>query len=214
MAQKIKYTQKELKRNDKFREIAAKGLNVLIKNFNKILIFTGLVIIILIGIYFYSNFKEKETIEANKMFDSAFEKFQNGNQIDALNEFDLLTKEFPNEKISTLALYYAGVISNDLGNYEGSIHYLNKFLKNNSTDQLLNDAALYAIGLSSYNLENWENSIKYLSQINSNGSPYEHNGKLHLGFAYEKIGQKDKAEEIFNEILINQSAAGNSVNLQ
>jgi len=214
MAQKIKYTQKELKRNDKFREIAAKGLSVLSRNFNKILIFIGLVIIIMIGIYVYNNFKEKETIEANKMFDSAFEKFQNGNQNDALNEFNLLTKEFPNEKISTLALYYAGVISNDLGNYEGSIHYLNKFLKNNSTDQLLNDAALYAIGLSSYNLENWENSIKYLSQINSNGSPYEHNGKLHLGFAYEKIGQNDKAEEIFNEILINQSATGNSVNLQ
>lgn len=214
MAQKIKYTQKELKRDDKFREIAAKGLSVLSRNFNKILIFTGLVIIILIGIYVYSNFKEKETAEANKMFDSAFEKFKNGNKIDALNEFNLLTKEFSNEKISILALYYAGVISNDLGNYEGSILYLNKFLKNNSNDQLLNDAALYAIGLSSYNLEKWEDSIKYLSKINSNGSPYEHNGKLHLAFAYEKIGKKDKAEEIFNEILINQSAAGNSVILQ
>jgi len=214
MAQKIKYTQKELKRDDKFREIAAKGLNVLSQNFNKILIFTGLVIIVLIGIYVYNNFKEKETIEATKMFDSAFEKFKNGNKLDALNEFSLLTKEYPSEKISTVALYYAGVINYDLGNYKVSIQYLRKFLKSNNSDQLLNDAALYAIGLLSYNLEKWEDSIKYLSRINSNGSPYEHNGRLHLGFAYEKIGQKDKAEEIFNEILINQSATGNPIYLQ
>jgi len=214
MAQKIKYTQKELKRDDKFREIAAKGFNVLSQNFNKILIFTGLVIIVLIGIYVYNNFKEKETIEATKMFDSAFEKFKNGNKLDALNEFSLLPKEYPSEKISTVALYYAGVINYDLGNYKVSIQYLRKFLKSNNSDQLLNDAALYAIGLLSYNLEKWEDSIKYLSRINSNGSPYEHNGRLHLGFAYEKIGQKDKAEEIFNEILINQSAAGNPINLQ
>ena len=173
MSEKIKYTIKELKQPDKFRQFIGELVEIASANFNKILYAIGAVFVVLIIIYIVSSQQEKKEQIAGTMFESALSDFNQGNTDMALQGFSELIDEHPSQQSAKLARYYTGAINYDLGQYEKTIEDLQGFLNSSPDNKLLEDSANFTIGLAYYNLEKWQESADYLSKLQNSGSPYE-----------------------------------------
>ena len=200
MAQ-IKYTEKELKQPDRFVGAIAAAVDYIADHSKKLLLMVAAVIVILLAAYFINVNNQNKAFEANIMFDDALELYNAGNEEEALAGFLETADTYGDEKISNIAVYYAGLINYNLGNYEESRQLLSEFLASDVDDRMLRDSALLTQGLASYSEGNWTQAIEYLIGIESGlGSPYETMAKLHLAFSYERSGQPQKATNIYKEL--------------
>ena len=196
---KIKYTTKELKRPDRFREYLMEFLEGLSEHFNKILIGIGVIAVGLLGICFTSSQQEEKDLLANEQFRKAVESYDSGEIKTSLSQLQTLREEHPKANVSVLALYQMGMINYQLESYDEAIKYLGIFLDEDPEDDIFRDGANVVIGLSYFKLENWDKSVEYLSEVDGSGSPYYVQARRHLSLVYEKTGEPEKAEKIRKE---------------
>lgn len=205
MAEKIKFTRKDLRKPDKIRELLANALENASRHFNKIAI--GIVILVLFFIvgYFISSGDDKKELLASKQFDTALQAYNSGQTLEAIDMFKQLYNDYPKKKIAKIGLYYTGIINYEIENYDESINNLKNFLDSNLDEEFFNDSAYLTLGLANFNLEKWDESIDYLSKVDNQSSPYFEQAKLHQGLSYEKKGDFEKSKEIFNKVLVNRN---------
>ena len=196
---KIKYTTKELKRPDRFREFLAESLESLSEYFNKILIGIGIIVVALLGICFVSSQQEEKDLLANEQLLKALKSYDSGEIENSLSQLQTLREEHSGTEVSVLALYQMGMINYQLGNFEEAIKHLELFLNEDPEDGIFRDGANLVIGLSTFKLERWDKSIKYLSEVDGRTSPYYVQARRHLSLVYEKTGEPEKAEKIRSE---------------
>ena len=196
---KIKYTTKELKRPDKFREYLVEFLEGLSEHFNKILISIGVIVVALLGVCFVSSQQEEKDLLANEQFRKAVESYNSGEMETSLSQLQTLHEEHPGTEVSILALYQMGMINYQLGNFEEATKHLELFLNEDPEDGIFRDGANLVIGLSAFELEKWDKSIEHLLEIDGSTSPYYVQARRHLSLVYEKIGEPEKAERIRKE---------------
>ncbi len=196
---KIKYTTKELKRPDRFREFLAESLEGLSEHFNKILIGIGVIVVGLLGICFSSSQQEEKDLLANEQFQKAIKSYDDGEMKNSLSQLQTLREEHPKTDVSVLALYQMGMINYKLENYDEAINYLGIFLDEDPKDDIFRDGANVVVGLSYFKLEKWNKSIEHLSEVDGGESPYYIQARRHLSLVYEKTGEPEKAEKIRKE---------------
>lgn len=196
---KIKYTTKELKRPDRFREFLAESLESLSEYFNKILIGIGIIVVALLGICFVSSQQEEKDLLANEQLRKALKSYDSGEIENSLSQLQILHEEHSGTEVSVLALYQMGMINYQLGNFEEAIKHLELFLDEDPEDGIFRDGANVVTGLSYFKLEKWDKSIEYLLEIDGSTSPYYVQARRHLSLVYEKTGEPEKAEKIRKE---------------
>ncbi len=201
MAEKIKYTEKELKQPDRFVGAIERAVDFAADHGRLLLAVVGSAIVILIGAYFINVSAENKAFEANIMFDEALDLYNSGNGEEALPIFLETAEKYSNENISNIAVYYAGLINYNMGNYDQSRELLSKFLSSDVNERMLRDSAILTQGLASYSEGNWTQAIEYLTKLETGaGSPYETMGRLHLAFSYQRSGQPQKATEVYEDM--------------
>ena len=200
---KIKYTTKELKRPDRFREFLAESLEGLSHHFNRILIGVGVIVVALLGVCFASSQQEEKDLLANEQFQKALKSYDGGEIQNSLSQLQTLREEHPKADVSVLALYQVGMINYQLENYEEAIKHLQLFLDEDPEDGIFRDGANLVIGLSNFKLEKWNKSIEYLSEVDGSESPYYVQARRHLSLVYENTGEPEKAEKIRKETPVN-----------
>ena len=141
MSEKIKYTIKELKQPDKFRQFISDLVDTAAENFNKILYAVGGIVVILIVIYLVSSHQEKKAQIAGNIFENALVQYNSGNIEPALEGFATLIEEHPSQQAAKLALYYSGILNYDLGEYEKTVSSLEEYLNDSPDNKLLEDSA-------------------------------------------------------------------------
>ena len=196
---KIKYTTKELKRPDRFREFLAESLEDLSKYFNKILIGIGIIVVAMLGICFTSSQEEEKNLIANEQFQKALKSYDDGEMESSLSLLQTLREEHPKADVSLLALYQMGMINYKLGNFEEATKHLELFLDEDPEDDIFRDGANLVIGLSAFKLEKWDKSLEHLSEVDGSTSPYYVQARRQLSLVYEKTGEPEKAEKIRSE---------------
>ena len=196
---KIKYTTKELKRPDRFREFLAESLESLSEYFNKILIGIGIIVVALLGICFVSSQQEEKDLLANEQLLKALKSYDSGEMENSLSQLQTLREEHSGTEVSVLALYQMGMINYQLENFEEAIKHLELFLDDDPEDGIFRDGANLVIGLSAFKLERWDKSIEHFSEVDGSESPYYVQARRHLSLVYEKTGEPEKAEKIRSE---------------
>ena len=154
---KIKYTTKELKRPDRFREFLAESLEGLSHHFNRILIGIGVIVVVLLGVCFASSQQEEKDLLANEQLQKAIKSYDDGEMKNSLSQLQTLREEHPKTDVSVLALYQMGMINYQLENYEEAIKHLELFLNEDPEDNIFRDGANIVIGLSAFN---WRNGTR------------------------------------------------------
>lgn len=202
MAEKIKYTQKELKQPDKFRSFIINLVDTASNNFNKIVYALGSIAVILIIIFVFTSYQNKQKELAGTQFEKALSLYNNGNAKEALTDFANLISEYPDQQAAKLAMYYSGTIYYDAEQYKNSIDEMTRYLNSSPKNSLLKDSANLTIGLSYYNMQKWEDAVKFLTKTKDSNSPYEKQAKINLGLSYEKLGQYQKAHKIYKSVIV------------
>ena len=197
---KIKYTTKELKRPDRFREFLAESLEDLSKYFNKILIGIGVIVVAMLAVCFVSSQEEEINLMANEQFQKALKSYDDGEMENSLSLLQTLREEHAKADVSVLALHQMGMINYKLGNFEEATKHLELFLDEDPEDAIFRDGANLVIGLSAFKLEKWDKSIEHLSEVDGSTSPYYVQSRRQLSLVYEKTGEPEKAEKIRKEI--------------
>lgn len=201
MAEKIKYTEKELKQPDKFVGAIETAVNFAGDHSRVLLAAALAIVVVIVGAFLINTSAENKAFEANSMFNKGFDLYALGQEEEALPVFLETAEKYSDEDISNVAIYYAGLINYNLGNYEESRQLLSRFLATDVKDNLLRDSAILTQGLASYSEGNWTEAIEYLTQIRmGTGSPYETMGRLHLAFSYQRSGQPQKATEVYQDM--------------
>ncbi len=214
MSKKVKFTQKELKSPDRFREAISNAIVFISENYKKLLIALGGFIIIVIAAFIVATIFEKQKAEASSKFKSAIDSYNDGKLSESLEKFLATKNEYPDAEISKIALYYAATVNYDMGKYDESKKLLNDFLSSDVKDKTVRDAAYLTLGLSSFNEGKWQEAIDNLSKLDKSGSPYEKQAKLHIGLSNEKLGRYSEAENIYREILREQSDGNQGLRVQ
>ena len=196
---KIKYTTKELKRPDRFREFLVESLEGLSEYFNKILVGVGVIVVALLGVCFVSSQQEEKDLLANEQLRKVLKSYDSGEMENSLSQLQTLHEEHPGTEVSVLALYQMGMINYQLGKFEEAIKHLELFLDEDPEDGIFHDGANLVIGLSAFKLERWDKSIEHLSEVDGSTSPYYVQARRHLSLVYEKTGDPQKAEKIRSE---------------
>jgi TolA-binding protein len=205
MAEKVKITQKELKKPDKFREAIADAIVLASENYKKILAVFGAVILILIVVFVIMAVLERRKMSANLAFTEAMKIYTGAssgrNSQEALNKFLDVSKKYPHSGVSNVALYYAAEINYNMGKYDEAIKLLNDLIKSGSKKQIVVDAAYLRLGTASFNKGNWQQSIDYLSKLDKEGNPYRDQAELYIAQSLGKLGKSGEAEKMYRQIL-------------
>ena len=201
MATKIKYTQKELKGPDRFSSTVIAGFDYFADHSIKIVLVVAAVIVVLVAAYMVHNYRENKNDEATAMFNSAVEKLDTGDLQGAREEFVALRKEYPDKKISNIALYYSGIIDYKLGKYDDSINALNEFLTSGVDEDTLIQTAILTQGQARLEEGNWQQTVQFLGQFEKMPEgPIRDRALVNLAIAYEQMGQKAKADAVYKEL--------------
>lgn len=205
MSEKIKVTEKELKSPDKFRTFIGNSLQAGQEHFKTIIIAFISLIIVVVGISVNASMNEKKSAEASYILNKAVDNYSTigvvGNVEESLNEFKAIIDDYSNTEAATLAFYYSGAVLFENEIYDAAIKHLEKFLSRAPKNTILTDYANLTIGMSNYHLGNWEKSIDSLNKLEKGDSPYRSSAIFHISEAYKKLGQHEKAKEIYNKIL-------------
>ncbi len=201
MAKKIKFTQKEIKSPDKFRQSVTDAIDFISDNYKKVLLAAGGVIIVIVAIMVTNIFYEKRELQANAKLREAIELYSNKDLEQALNDLTSIKEEYPQVDISKIVNYYMGLISYDIGNYDETIDQLTEFVSSGVSDQILIDSANLTMGMASYNIGEWQQAIDYLSMVDKGDGPYGAQAKLLMSLSLEKQGKISEAEDTYREVL-------------
>ncbi|MCH8029844.1 MAG: tetratricopeptide repeat protein [Candidatus Dadabacteria bacterium] len=205
MATGVKVTHKELKQLDRFRQFAADSIELAQRKYTNILLGVFGITIIIAGALYINKHKENKLDQANYKFYRAVvlkgEIDSEESATKALEKFSALIEEYPDTTISSLSLYYSALINYDRGHYTESINLFNRFISSEKRIEILKDLAYLTIGLANYNLGNWNETVEQLSKLDKGGSPYRKQARIHIALSYEKMGQQEKADEIYRDLL-------------
>ena len=210
MAKKIKFTQKEIKSPDKFRQSVKDAIEFTSDNYKKVLLAAGGVIIVIVAIMVTNIFYEKRELQANAKLREAIELYSNKDLEQALNDLTSIKEEYPQVDISKIVNYYMGLISYDIGNYDETIDQLTEFVSSGVSDQILIDSANLTMGMASYNIGKWQQAIGYLSMVDKGDGPYGAQAKLLMSLSLEKQGKISEAEDTYREVLFKRQS--NNIN--
>lgn len=205
MATGVKVTHKELKQLDRFRQFAADSIELAQRKYTNILLGVFGITIIIAGALYINKHEENKLDQANYKFYRAVvlkgEIDSEESATKALEKFSALIEEYPDTTISSLSLYYSALINYDRGHYTESINLFNRFISSEKRIEILKDLAYLTIGLANYNLGNWNETVEQLSKLDKGGSPYRKQARIHIALSYEKMGQQEKADEIYRDLL-------------
>ena len=201
MATKVKYTQKELKGPDRFSSTVIAGFDYFSDHSKKIVLIVAAVIVVLVAAYVVHKFRESKSDQAAEMFNSAVLKRETGDLQGALSEFGELRRRYPGNEISKIALYYTGLIDYKLGKYDDCINALNEFLTSGVDEDTLIQSAILTQGLARQEEGKWQQSVQFLEQFEKiPEGPIRQRALTNLAIAYEKLGQKAKADAVYKEL--------------
>lgn len=201
MAKRIKYTEKELKGPDKFVSTVVSGFEYFSDHSKKILIGVVAIVALIIVGYIVAGMAGKKGDIAGQKFSDAVVKYNMGSSQEALSEFAAIRDEYPNTSVAALAAYYSGLIQYENGNYDEAVVMLDTYTSSKDGERLLVQAAVLKKGIARYRQEKWQEAIDYFTLINDDpSSPYGTQAKLHTALSYEKMGQPEKAREIYDSL--------------
>ncbi|NIP39456.1 MAG: tetratricopeptide repeat protein [Candidatus Dadabacteria bacterium] len=203
MATKVKVTQKELKKPDKFLEFIDRSTNYLADNYKHIVYFVCGIIGLILIFFVINSYLAIKTSDANLLYNEAITARVAEDYDLALQKFALLQKDYSGQKVSELSLYYTASVYYNQNNYDQALSFATKFLNTNPKDSNMVDAAISLIAMSYLNKNEYNTAIDFASRITNPDSPYMGNAQMTKGLALEKLGRYEEAADIYNEILAN-----------
>jgi tetratricopeptide (TPR) repeat protein len=176
------------------------------KNWKKIAVILGAIIVAVTGFYIYKNLMADKEIEAQKAIAVAQVAFAQEQYDQALNGdgnskgFIKIIDEYSGTKTANIAKLYAGLSYAKIDSVSEAIKFLEDF--STQDDDIVSPAAIAALGNLYIQKGDNEKGIKTLIEAanKANNDAVSPVFLLQAGQVYESMNQNDKAVELYNKI--------------
>ena len=176
------------------------------KNWKKIAVILGAIIVVTTGFYIYKNLMADKEIEAQKAIAVAQVAFAQEQYDQALNGdgnskgFIKIIDEYSGTKTANIAKLYAGLSYAKVDSVSEAIKFLEDF--STQDDDIVSPAAIAALGNLYIQKGDNEKGIKTLIEAanKANNDAVSSVFLLQAGQVYESMNQNDKAVELYNKI--------------
>jgi tetratricopeptide (TPR) repeat protein len=199
---KRRITKKQLKAPDEFISWGAKAMNYAMAHLTYIVLGVLLLVAIILALVFLRQHQAASEEMAFTLLGRGIALYQQEEkQEEALPVFSELINDYPRTKGGEVALLYRGRSYMLQGNYDQAIADFVLFLKR-SSQPFLRTIALNALGNSYTAKGEYQQAIDNFQQVIDSGDewlrPYV---LLQMGMCWEKLGEKKKAAEAYQESL-------------
>ena len=180
-------------RFEKLKKIIIENLKLLISIFL-------IILILLVGFFFYVDFKKKNRIKISEKYNKILISENINNNLNELKEIILLR----DKTYSPLALYY--IIDNNLKVTDEEINeYFEIIINEVGLEENLKYLNIYKMSLFNAKLENEGKLLKIIDPLIKSDNIWKSHGLYLLGEYYYAKGDKIKSKKYFNEIVLNKN---------
>ena len=206
LQKKKKLSKKEIK-EDTLITFYKSSRNFFEDNKNKILMYSGVLVLVAALVYLYSNEKAKENETAGLELSRVMDLYDQGQYLEAIEGkqgsnikgLKLIVEEFDGTENGETAKIYLANCYSFLGNYEEAFKYFDDY--SGSIDyfeaaSLAGQAGYYAMNQNFEKAANLYLNASRVSALNAQNPDY----MMNAGIYFLKIGDDDEAKILFNKI--------------
>lgn len=211
MAKGKKVSRKKLlKEPDEFITFSGKLIQFGIQYKKQLTYAVGGVVALVVLIAGYRFFSIRSENKAMFLLNQAVAKYEKSIQAgdanqayrDVAEDFETLLDQYGNKKGGKLAGVTFANICFDAGEYNRSIELYEKALDHFKHHPIFYNLILSGLGYAHEQINESERAVSYFEKIIASDDKTLHDEALfNLGVLYEKLGQKEKSEKAFNQII-------------
>lgn len=212
MASKKRIIKKKLKEPDEFITLTERAYLSVTHHPKSITVGAGIVLVLLLFIFFFQKWEKKNSENAYQMFNSVVETYQmvsspyrEGSPQEYKNvieRFNEVIAKFPKTPSGKLAFLYQANIYLRLGEFDEAIKAYESYLEKAGKEKLYRAFAMEGLGYSYEGKRDYEKAINAYQKLIDLGERFQlANAHLGLGRCYEKMGKTKEALENYKSFI-------------
>jgi tetratricopeptide (TPR) repeat protein len=207
-----KIIKKKLKEPDEFITLTERSYLFVTHHGRSIAIGAGMVLVLLLAIFFFQEWGKRNEGNAYKMLTSVMETYQmvsspyrEGSPQEyknVLERFNEVNTKFPRTSSGKLAVLYKGNIHLRLGEFDEAIKAYESYFEKAGKEKLYQTFAMEGLGYSYEGKRDYEKAIGAYQKLINLGEDFQlANAHLGMGRCYEKMGKTREALEHYRSFL-------------
>ena len=207
-----KIIKRKLKEPDEFVTLSERAYLFVTHHSKPMAVGAGIVLVLLLVIFFFQKWENKNEEDANQMFNSAVETYQMASSPyreespqdykNVLERFNEVILKFPKTPGGKLAVLYKGNIHLRLGEFDEAIKAYESYLERAGKKKLYRAFGMEGLGYAYEGKRNYEKAADAYQKVIDLGEGFQlANAYLGLGRCCEKIGKTKEALEGYKNFI-------------
>ena len=207
-----KIIKRKLKEPDEFVTLSERAYLFVTHHSKPMAVGAGIVLVLLLVIFFFQKWENKNEEDANQMFNSAVEAYQMASSPyreespqdykNVLERFNEVILKFPKTPGGKLAVLYKGNIHLRLGEFDEAIKAYESYLERAGKKKLYWAFGMEGLGYAYEGKRNYEKAADAYQKVIDLGEGFQlANAYLGLGRCCEKIGKTKEALEGYKNFI-------------
>jgi tetratricopeptide (TPR) repeat protein len=207
-----KIIKRKLKEPDEFVTLSERAYLFVTHHSKPMAVGAGIVLVLLLVIFFFQKWENKNEEDANQMFNSAVEAYQMASSPyreespqdykNVLERFNEVILKFPKTPGGKLAVLYKGNIHLRLGEFDEAIKAYESYLERAGKKKLYRAFGMEGLGYAYEGKRNYEKAADAYQKVIDLGEGFQlANAYLGLGRCCEKIGKTKEALEGYKNFI-------------
>ena len=212
MTRTKKIIKKKLKKPDEFITLSERAFHFITRYAKSIAIGGGIVLALLLFVFLFQKWDEKNEANAYQMFRVAVETYRTVSSPDregspqeyktVLEKFDEVMAKFPRTSSGKIAILYEGNIYLRLGEFENAVKAYEGSLQKIGKGKLYRSFAMNGLGYSYEGKKEYEKAANAYREVIRLGESFQlADAYLGLGRCYEKLGKTNEAVENYRNFI-------------
>lgn len=207
-----KIIKKKLKEPDEFITLTERSYLFVTQHAKSIALGVGIALVLLLVIFFFQTWNNRNEGNAHKMLSSVIETYQmvsspyrEGSPQEyknILERFNEIIIKFPKTSSGKLAVLYKGNIHLRLGEFDEAIKAYESYLEKAGKEKLYRAFAMEGLGYSYEGKRDYEKAISAYQKLIDSGQDFQlSNAHLGMGRCCEKMGKTREALEHYRSFI-------------
>lgn len=195
-----KITRKELRQPDWFQVASEKAIEFIEVRKAQVISAAVVAVLVLVGIWMWQAYKEKENIAAGQEFTNAVEFFQAAKYTEAIPEFEKV-QGYRWSRYAGLAHLYQANIYLMTSNLDKALNSAQRAVSATSPNSLYRQLALVALGSAEERKNQCKNAIDHFVEAQKIAGPLQNDATLGKARCAEQLGDRPTVIAAYKEFL-------------
>jgi len=192
-------------KEDKLVTTAFKLVEYVQRNLNRILLFSGIAVVLILAVVFFFQLQAKREQKARNLYSKARAELGSGNYLQAINDLNTVSSSYGGTEVAPQAMFLLGNAYFYSKNYDRALVTFEDFSKRYQDDPQLSSSALAGMAQCYLEKNDYLSAGEYFVRAAEAdiGSFLAPDFLFQAGYCYREGGEIEKAKEILERIVEN-----------